>query len=663
MPDYLGTTVFVSFDGDHIGRMVGRASLADDIEGLRRISQSIDKGNQLWGSWALASMGTVISLGGDEGRVEVPADHLGDLQGLRSEYHTAVGATCSVGVGMTLSEADKALLYAKVHGGNRQCFYSEDMGEELKEIAEKQEKRGEISKIADEYLGKGDVLQFPKNRVSPAGQPGPQAPVTPLAPRQEARQEQRGQAVASRFNDMMGIMASDPGMQAAARQRDVAAKEQQLRMGGPAFKVGDRVRCSHAHDSGGCSYPWPGKVTGYEPNISRDNGIHHYTVAWETQPGSTSEGLHAQTEIHPVSPMGKAEAPGLPQPQHATQSASGSQGQQARAVVDQGAATQMDAASAPAPAGETSGEQRLHAHAQKQKQQDTATAAVAQQQSGKEALKQQVVKVLQATKQVAPMLEEIKSQAPQVYKAVLSSIKAMCDMAKQLFPPAPGEQQQQQPDDKASSEASQSQGEDGLGKSEPLAKSETGLEKMACIHDSLTKPMTVYRMQNADGQGPYAGAFEQLHDMGMTTPSGKHPDPRKDFSDDFGASRMVQGQKGNYAFEKPEHAEQWFGREGMRKLRMLGYNVTPVQARKVHRSMTGRQVLFEPFHEDTQKAELPMPGAPAHARPLNLPVGSTRDGRIKVRHGDGRSGWVEVRAGIVMSQDGHAVSSLNPGGR
>jgi hypothetical protein len=162
---------------------------------------------------------------------------------------------------------------------------------------------------------------------------------------------------------------------------------------------------------------------------------------------------------------------------------------------------------------------------------------------------------------------------------------------------------------------------------------------------------------------------------------------------------MVGQQQGKYGFEKPEHAEQWFGREGMRKLRMAGFDLVPVQARKVHRSMSGRQVLFEPFHEEkwnrrpSQKthysqrtgqetpeelealrekdrtgvplelAELPMPnGGPTHHE-LNLPVGSTRDGKIKVRHGDGTSGWVEVRAGIVMSQDGHAISARNPGGK
>ena len=79
--------------------------------------------------------------------------------------------------------------------------------------------------------------------------------------------------------------------------------------------------------------------------------------------------------------------------------------------------------------------------------------------------------------------------------------------------------------------------------------------------------------------------------------------------------------------------------------------------------MTGKQVLFEPFNSPTAKGELPMPDPGPMTHHLNLPVGSSKDGKIKVRHADGHAGWVEVRSGVVMSQDGHAISSLNPGGK
>lgn len=517
MADYLGTSLFVAFDGDHIGREVGRASLADDVSGLRKLSQAIDQGNHLWGSWALACGGTIVSLGGDEGRLEVPAEKLGDVSQLRAQYEQAVGAPCSVGVGLTLSEADKALLYAKMHGGNRVCFYTPDMEEELDEAQKRMQNRGEISKIADEYLG-------------------------------------------------------------------------------------------------------------------------------------------------------KAEAPGKAQPQHPNQSASGSQGQQAAATIQGGAAQQMDAPAAPPLPGESEMEKLLHQHAQKQKGQDGATLAVQQQQNGREAMRQQVVKVLKQVKQAAPLLEEAKSQMPDAYKAVMSAIQAMVLMAKELVGPG-------------------ASGSGGMGDSPAQEKSGGGsdtkkserLEKMACIHDNPKKPMTVYRVQDANGKGPYeglkreaqkqpgyhegAGYDSKLHDA-LTENFDVQADPSfnpdQDFGQDLRALKDVNARKGLYGFEKPEHAEEWFGREGMRKLRMLGYDVAPVKASRVHRSTTGKQVLFQPMGKGEK---LPMPDGGATHHELNLPVGATRDGRVKVRHADGTASWVEVRSGIVMSQDGHAISARNPGGK
>jgi hypothetical protein len=49
---------------------------------------------------------------------------------------------------------------------------------------------------------------------------------------------------------------------------------------------------------------------------------------------------------------------------------------------------------------------------------------------------------------------------------------------------------------------------------------------------------------------------------------------------------------------------------------------------------------------------------------LKLPVGSMNGGRIKIRHAeDGKEGWVSARAGQVLSNDGHPISSRNPNGK
>lgn len=142
----------VSWDGDSIGQKVGRATLADDVEEVRRVDQAIQAGNEIWKSWCLAAGGSVVEMGGDEGRVEVPAVALTDLEQTRHAYETAVNATCSVGVGRKLSESAKALLAAKLRGKNRVVFYDKDVEAEIAEANKKQET--EEQKIGEEYLGK-----------------------------------------------------------------------------------------------------------------------------------------------------------------------------------------------------------------------------------------------------------------------------------------------------------------------------------------------------------------------------------------------------------------------------------------------------------------------------------------------------------------------------
>lgn len=146
--------VIIAWDGDHIGREVGRASLADDVDGLRRISQSIDLGNRIWASWVTMNGGSIISFGGDEGRAEILAEKLAELPKVRDQYATAVQSSVSVGVGTKLSEADRALLCAKLRGGDRIVLYTPEIEQEIE--ASQKKDRSEADKLADEYLNKAE---------------------------------------------------------------------------------------------------------------------------------------------------------------------------------------------------------------------------------------------------------------------------------------------------------------------------------------------------------------------------------------------------------------------------------------------------------------------------------------------------------------------------
>lgn len=151
--------LFVSFDGDSIGRLVGQARLEDNVEEIARISQAIDKGNLFFTSWAIEAGGRTIEAGGDEGLLEIPAVALSGLEAVRQKYLTATGNTVSVGIGRKVSEASKALLAAKLRGKNKSVFYDEKVEEEVKDAPEHTEKE----KIGEEYLNKSSVAEIKEN--------------------------------------------------------------------------------------------------------------------------------------------------------------------------------------------------------------------------------------------------------------------------------------------------------------------------------------------------------------------------------------------------------------------------------------------------------------------------------------------------------------------
>ncbi len=72
--------------------------------------------------------------------------------------------------------------------------------------------------------------------------------------------------------------------------------------------------------------------------------------------------------------------------------------------------------------------------------------------------------------------------------------------------------------------------------------------------------------------------------------------------------------------------------------------------------------------EELSKGKLPLPeNQPRHTH-IELPIGATKDSKIKVKDPEeggesGRTHWVSVRAGQVLSNSGHPISSRNPSGK
>ena len=127
----MSNSIICSLDGDGAGRLVGRAILSDDVEGLHEISERITSAQDLIQDWAEQHGGHKISGGGDEGTFEIPPEAISDIETLRKDYEFLTNLTVSVGYGSSLSEAGKALLAAKFRGKNMTVKYDQSVEDEI----------------------------------------------------------------------------------------------------------------------------------------------------------------------------------------------------------------------------------------------------------------------------------------------------------------------------------------------------------------------------------------------------------------------------------------------------------------------------------------------------------------------------------------------------
>src|SRR4051812_32649944 len=115
--------LFMAYDGDDAGKLVGRAVLANDVNGLHEASKRIATGHEVVSLWVENNGGQVISGGGDEGTFSIPAEALAGIEELRADYEFATQLTMTVGVGASLSEAGKSLMAGKFRGKNQVVQY------------------------------------------------------------------------------------------------------------------------------------------------------------------------------------------------------------------------------------------------------------------------------------------------------------------------------------------------------------------------------------------------------------------------------------------------------------------------------------------------------------------------------------------------------------
>lgn len=161
---------YVAIDADNVGESVGNAVLSNDTEQLSSISESINSGVSIFSQWAEYNGGKVISSGSDEAIFQVPIQSLDDLEKLKQEYQDKTGFSISIGIGENVSDAAKALIYAKMNGKDQIMDYSPEMERAMKqslsgELTEEVTEENEKDKLPG---GKGDDAEaedFPQDEL------------------------------------------------------------------------------------------------------------------------------------------------------------------------------------------------------------------------------------------------------------------------------------------------------------------------------------------------------------------------------------------------------------------------------------------------------------------------------------------------------------------
>ncbi len=152
---------YIALDGDGVGKKVGRAVIANDVDELHRVSNRIDAAQDFILHWCGDIGGTKISGGGDEAVLCVPKEALSKVEDLRKSVEKSFGYTISVGIGKSLSEAGTALLVAKLRGKDRVVYFNKKIKEDIKK-AKRRVREGRATqeeyKLSEAYLEKSEDM-------------------------------------------------------------------------------------------------------------------------------------------------------------------------------------------------------------------------------------------------------------------------------------------------------------------------------------------------------------------------------------------------------------------------------------------------------------------------------------------------------------------------
>ena len=119
--------VYVAINGDSVGSKIGEAILSDDHQALAGLSKKFKDAHSNIEKWAQRKGGEVVASAGDESIFSLPEEMIGELENIKSQYSQASGTTLTIGIGQTISQASKALIYGKLNSKDQIVEYEPQM--------------------------------------------------------------------------------------------------------------------------------------------------------------------------------------------------------------------------------------------------------------------------------------------------------------------------------------------------------------------------------------------------------------------------------------------------------------------------------------------------------------------------------------------------------
>lgn len=704
----------IAWKAPDIEKQVQSLVIRDDVPALTALTSALTNAASLWKSWCIMGMGQTIAIDPDGGRAAMPVDAIADLEDIRAKYATAVEGRVAVGVGTTLREADRALKAALLRGGDRVVLYVPELEEEIEEAEKPEEKsflksEGAVPRLkmaAFRHRSTGqvvetgshhDITDFPEDADLSHWEEGFTTREGQFLNRQDARAYVEGRLQAppdgmrkselrkstrrwqSKSGKVSAVLALGPGVVAihewSARERGhtVAALQELRQKHGQIHAVG--IGSSPSDPS--WTYWAHMKSKGLIDSMEDDEGRTIEKSELRKADGPSAP----QPMSPPANPGGGgfsgAAGPGAPAAAASpiAEASEHSQGEAMRALVDEQSSPEMTHAA-------KDFEDQLHQQAQQQEAKDQAD-------SGKAEIRQQVVQILMQVRQYAPQMAQLKQAAPELYQAMMGTVQALMLTAHALVddeaPPTGEQSTEMQKSEKPKKDCKhfhvpwrgkqicirckQEHKADDRGsvREGSLKKSEFQFGRPD-FHKRFPASEDGYAYHGTNTERAYQIAQQGLlvHRPGEYTDQDCWPDgatnKRNYFSPMAHATASFLPEDGQPALLRVHTSKHPIKRESTGDL----YSVKPVPPE--HIEVMTHDGTWHPIQQALggalEKGKLPLPENKPRTHHVHLPVGSSRGGKVKVFHPeDNKQGWVSVRAGQVLSDDGHPISSRNAGGR